>query len=130
MPTDENDYLRPELMETVFSEGESLSKKLDVVKTYTSKEQVEGYEIEIERFLNLASRIDAANARAIDQHRNMRRMLKVLTETLKTDKAEARTLFWELHHKLKESQYRPDKVAQDVQQRADESRMIEGQSSL
>lgn len=103
---DHNDYLSQALIETVFSQGEELSTKLAEVKTQTAKELVEEYERKIDRHLNLMEKIDAEHAREMDRLRNTRRMLKVLSSTLKTDSAEAKALFWKLHHQEKDARYR------------------------
>lgn len=106
MTLDLNDYTDPNLLETVFHDREALSKQLAAVKTETSKELVEEHERKLDRFLNLLTKVDAAYARKIDEHRNARRMLKVLSDTLKTDKAETRSYMFELIGQRRESRYR------------------------
>lgn len=103
---DPNDYTDPNLVETLFHDGELLSGQLAAIKTITSKELVEEHERKIDRFLNLLTKVDAEHAREIDQLRNTRRMLKVLSDTLKTDKAETRSWMFQIIEAQKELRYR------------------------
>ena len=77
-------------------QAQQLSKKLELVKTTTSKEIVEEYEIDVEKMINELKKEDIERARQIDELRGERRLIDLATDLLKTDKKAARNLLFSL----------------------------------
>ena len=87
------------------NEGETLHGKLGLVQTETSKENVEAYQLEIDRFLNKVMAVQHSLSREIDERRAMKNTLKLMEDMLKTDKASAKSTMFRLIEERKEATY-------------------------
>lgn len=95
----------PETITGLVEQGESLSKRLPLVKTEQSKENVEAYQTEIDRFRNKLKRHKHEHQRKVDELRAEMRLLSMLEDTLKTDQAEAKNHMFLLIQERKEANF-------------------------
>lgn len=87
------------------AEHEALHKRLAEVKTQTSKELVEQFMLEIDRFRNELKKKQHELARQIDELRGHKSFLSLLDDSLKTDHAEAKSVMYGLIQEKKDAMF-------------------------
>lgn len=92
-------------IESLSAEHESLHARLADVKTQQSKENVEAFMLEIERFRNKLKAKKHENARKIDELRGENSLLSLLDDSLKTDHAEAKGVMYALIQERKDAMF-------------------------
>ena len=87
------------------AEHEALHTRLDLVKSEQSKENVESFMLEIERFRNKLKTKRHENSRKIDELRGENSLLDLMDDSLKTDHAEARGVMYALIQERKDAMF-------------------------
>lgn len=87
------------------AEHEALHTRLALIKSEQSKENVETFMLEIERFRNKLKTKRHENSRKIDELRGENSLLDLMDDSLKTDHAESRAVMFRLIEERKEAQF-------------------------